>query len=79
MFPELRHVFKILTCTSAIAIAIAISTLRSFPFPKEISRLTTSSGNLYITTYFMKKKRDPPQLRLVTGRNSCRGSTLLVS
>nr|WP_274382326.1 transposase [Paenibacillus paridis] len=34
-FPELRQVFKILTCTSAIA------TLRLFPLPKEISRLTT--------------------------------------
>jgi transposase len=30
VFPELRHVFKILTCTSAIA------TLRLFPLPKEI-------------------------------------------
>ncbi|WP_340003683.1 IS110 family transposase [Paenibacillus sp. FSL K6-0276] len=35
VFPELRHVFKILTCTSSIA------TLRLFPLPKEISRLTT--------------------------------------
>lgn len=35
VFPELRHVFKILTCTSAIA------TLRLFPLPKEISQLTT--------------------------------------
>ncbi|GGF90730.1 hypothetical protein GCM10010916_05080 [Paenibacillus abyssi] len=35
VFPELRNVFKILTCTSAIA------TLRLFPLPKEISRLTT--------------------------------------
>ena len=35
VFPELRQVFKILTCTSAIA------TLRLFPLPKEISRLTT--------------------------------------
>ncbi|WP_068505373.1 IS110 family transposase [Paenibacillus kribbensis] len=35
VFPELRHVFKILTCTSAIA------TLRLFPLPEEISRLTT--------------------------------------
>ncbi|PWW00798.1 transposase [Paenibacillus cellulosilyticus] len=35
VFPELRHVFKILTCTSAIA------TLRLFPLPKEISRLNT--------------------------------------
>jgi transposase len=34
VFPELRHVFKILTCTSSIA------TLRLFPLPKEISRLT---------------------------------------
>lgn len=34
VFPELRQVFKILTCTSAIA------TLRLFPLPKEISRLT---------------------------------------
>lgn len=33
VFPELRQVFKILTCTSAIA------TLRLFPFPREISRL----------------------------------------
>ena len=33
VFPELRQVFKILTCTSAIA------TLRLFPLPKEISRL----------------------------------------
>ncbi len=33
--PELRQVFKILTCTSAIA------TLRLFPLPKDISRLTT--------------------------------------
>lgn len=35
VFPELRQVFKILTCTSAIA------TLRTFPLPKEISRLNT--------------------------------------
>lgn len=35
VFPEIRHVFKILTCTSAIA------TLRLFPLPKEISSLTT--------------------------------------
>ncbi|MCR8646033.1 IS110 family transposase [Paenibacillus sp. N1-5-1-14] len=35
VFPELRQVFKILTCTSAIA------TLRLFPLPKEISQLTT--------------------------------------
>jgi transposase len=35
VFPELRQVFKILTCTSAIA------TLRLFPLPTEISRLTT--------------------------------------
>lgn len=35
VFPELRHVFRILTCTSAIA------TLRLFPLPREISRLTT--------------------------------------
>lgn len=35
VFPELRQVFKILTCTSAIA------TLRLFPLPKEISRLST--------------------------------------
>ncbi|MFE9279605.1 IS110 family transposase [Paenibacillus glucanolyticus] len=35
VFPELRHVFKILTCTSAIA------TLRLFPLPKEISQLNT--------------------------------------
>jgi transposase len=35
VFPELRQVFKILTCTSAIA------TLRLFPLPKEISRLNT--------------------------------------
>ena len=35
VFPELRQVFKILTCTSAIA------TLRLFPLPNEISRLTT--------------------------------------
>ncbi|WP_282936317.1 IS110 family transposase [Paenibacillus sp. RC67] len=35
VFPELRQVFKILTCTSAIA------TLRLFPLPKDISRLTT--------------------------------------
>lgn len=35
VFPELRQVFKILTCTSAIA------TLRLFPSPKEISRLNT--------------------------------------
>lgn len=34
VFPELRQVFKILTCTSAIV------TLRLFPLPKEISRLT---------------------------------------
>lgn len=34
VFPELRQVFKILTCTSAIA------TLRLFPLPKEISQLT---------------------------------------
>ncbi|WP_169091597.1 IS110 family transposase [Paenibacillus sp. PL91] len=33
VFPELRQVFKILTCTSAIA------TLRLFPLPKDISRL----------------------------------------
>ncbi|MEQ7054723.1 IS110 family transposase [Paenibacillaceae sp. P-4] len=35
VFPELRQVFKILTCTSAIA------TLRLFPLPEEICRLTT--------------------------------------
>ncbi|WP_018759197.1 IS110 family transposase [Paenibacillus terrigena] len=35
VFPELRQVFKILTCTSAIA------TLRLFPLPKEISQLNT--------------------------------------
>ncbi|GMX66783.1 hypothetical protein Elgi_60550 [Paenibacillus elgii] len=35
VFPELRQVFKILTCTSAIA------TLRLFPLPREISKLTT--------------------------------------
>lgn len=35
VFPELRQVFKILTCTSSIA------TLRLFPLPTEISRLTT--------------------------------------
>jgi transposase len=35
VFPELRHVFKILTCTSAIA------TLRLFPLPQEIGLLTT--------------------------------------
>lgn len=35
VFPELRQVFKILTCTSAIA------TLRLFPLPQEISRLST--------------------------------------
>ena len=35
VFPELRHVFKILTCDSVIA------TLRLFPLPKEISCLTT--------------------------------------
>lgn len=35
VFPELRHIFKILTCTSSIA------TLRLFPLPKEISLLTT--------------------------------------
>ncbi len=35
VFPELRQVFKILTCTSALA------TLRLFPLPKDISRLTT--------------------------------------
>jgi transposase len=35
VFPELRQVFKILTCTSAIA------TLQLFPLPKEISQLTT--------------------------------------
>ncbi len=35
VFPELRQVFKILTCTSAIA------TLRLFPLPSEISHLTT--------------------------------------
>ncbi|WP_189032940.1 transposase, partial [Paenibacillus albidus] len=35
VFPELRHVFKILTCTSSIA------TLRLFPLPQEISLLTT--------------------------------------
>jgi transposase len=35
VFPELRHVFKIITCASAIA------TLRLFPLPKEVSRLTT--------------------------------------
>jgi transposase len=35
VFPELRQVFKILTCTSAIA------TLRLFPLPREISRLNT--------------------------------------
>ncbi|WP_284638294.1 IS110 family transposase [Paenibacillus silviterrae] len=34
VFPELRQVFKILTCTSAIA------TLRLFPLPQEISQLT---------------------------------------
>lgn len=36
VFPELRHVFKILTCTSAIA------TLLLFPLPREISRLNTN-------------------------------------
>lgn len=36
VFPELRQVFKILTCTSAIA------TLRLFPLPSEISQLTTN-------------------------------------
>lgn len=35
VFPELRQVFKTLTCTSSIA------TLRLFPLPEEISRLTT--------------------------------------
>jgi transposase len=35
VFPELRQVFKILTCTSAIA------TLRLFPSPQEISQLNT--------------------------------------
>jgi hypothetical protein len=35
VFPELRQVFKIITCTSAIA------TLRLFPLPKEISPLKT--------------------------------------
>ncbi|WNQ10803.1 IS110 family transposase [Paenibacillus aurantius] len=35
VFPELRQVFKILTCTSAIA------TLRLFPLPSDISRLST--------------------------------------
>ncbi|TJY37548.1 IS110 family transposase [Cohnella pontilimi] len=35
VFPELRQVFKVLTCNSAIA------TLRLFPLPEEISRLTT--------------------------------------
>ncbi|MFC5451638.1 IS110 family RNA-guided transposase [Paenibacillus aestuarii] len=35
VFPELRQVFKILTCTSAIA------TLRLFPLPRDISRLNT--------------------------------------
>lgn len=35
VFPELRQVFKILTCTSSIA------TLRLFPLPTEISLLTT--------------------------------------
>ncbi len=35
VFPELRQVFKILTCTSAIA------TLRLFPLPREISQLNT--------------------------------------
>lgn len=35
VFPELRQVFKILTCTSAIA------TLRLFPLPKEIRLLNT--------------------------------------
>ncbi|MGO4731098.1 IS110 family transposase [Paenibacillus sp. 2KB_22] len=35
VFPELRQVFKILTCTSAIA------TLRLFPLPKEIRCLNT--------------------------------------
>jgi len=35
VFPELRQVFKILTCTSAIA------TLRLFPLPKDIRRLST--------------------------------------
>lgn len=35
VFPELRQVFKILTCTSAIA------TLRLFPLPSEISQLST--------------------------------------
>jgi len=35
VFPELRQVFKILTCTSAIA------TLRLFPLPLEIRQLTT--------------------------------------
>lgn len=34
VFPELRQVFKVLTCTSAIA------TLRLFPLPKDISLLT---------------------------------------
>lgn len=35
VFPELRQVFKVLTCTSSMA------TLRLFTLPKEISRLTT--------------------------------------
>ncbi|NUU58899.1 IS110 family transposase, partial [Paenibacillus sp. JW14] len=35
VFPELRQVFKILTCTSAIA------TLRLFPLPEEIRLLNT--------------------------------------
>lgn len=35
VFPELRQVFKILTCTSAFA------TLRLFPLPSEIGQLTT--------------------------------------
>ncbi|RIX45451.1 IS110 family transposase [Paenibacillus nanensis] len=35
VFPELRQVFKILTCTSAIA------TLRLFPLPSDISQLST--------------------------------------
>ncbi|MBE1444796.1 transposase [Paenibacillus sp. OAS669] len=36
IFPELRQVFKILTCT------IAIATLRLFPLPKDISQLNTA-------------------------------------
>ena len=61
VFPELRQVFKILTCTSAIA------TLRLFPLPKEISRLNADQvlcGWKQYVRYSHKqhKTNDPHQL-----------------